>query len=85
MPDVGSAFTALLSSPTISTVRELAGVSNADAMRYLQAWKLEHLGAAGKIAATPQPVTELPVRMTAVVWAEAATADDARHSQVEKA
>ena len=72
-------------SPTVSTVRELARVSNADATRYLKAWKLEHLAAAGKIAATPQPVTELAVRKAGVVWAEAATADYARHSEAEKA
>lgn len=59
-------------SPTVST-------------RYLKAWKLEHLAAACKAAATPQPVTELAVSMAGMVWAEAATADDARHSEVEKA
>ncbi|MCO4251357.1 hypothetical protein [Pseudarthrobacter raffinosi] len=46
---------------------------------------MEHLAAAGKTAATPQPVTELAVRIAGMVWPEAATADDARHSEVEKA
>ncbi|NVM96071.1 DNA-binding protein [Arthrobacter wenxiniae] len=72
-------------SPTISTVRELAGVSNADATRYLKEWRDDRLAAAGKIAAAPPSVTELAARMAGTVWAEAAAAADARHAEVEKA
>ena len=45
-------------SPTVATVREAAGVSNADAGRYLKEWRAERDSAGSKIAATPPPITE---------------------------
>ena len=45
-------------NPTVATVREAAGVSNADATRYLKEWRAERDSAGSKIAATPPTITE---------------------------
>lgn len=72
-------------TPTVSAVREIAGVSNADASRYLKEWKEERLAAGTRIAAAPASVTEIAVRMAGAAWTEAASLADARHAEVEAA
>ncbi|GAC1381127.1 MAG: hypothetical protein NVSMB43_22400 [Pseudarthrobacter sp.] len=45
--------------PTVSTVRAAAGVSNADATRYLKEWTEEKQAAGGQVAATPFPLASV--------------------------
>ena len=72
-------------NPTVATVREAAGVSNADAGRYLKEWRAERDSAGSKIAATPPIITEQAMRLTGTVWAEAVRTATAEHVVVEKA
>lgn len=71
--------------PTVSTVRAAAGVSNADATRYLKEWNEEKLAAGGQVAATPPALLEQATRLAAAVWAEASTQAAERHAAVEMA
>ncbi|WP_461186739.1 DNA-binding protein [Arthrobacter sp. Z4-13] len=71
--------------PTVSTVRAAAGVSNADATRYLKEWNEEKLTAGGQVAATPPALLEQATRLAAAVWAEASTQAAERHTAVETA
>lgn len=71
--------------PTVSTVRAAAGVSNADATRYLKEWNEEKLAAGGQMAATPPALLEQATRLAAAVWAEASTKAAERHTAVETA
>ncbi|EMY34998.1 KfrA protein [Arthrobacter crystallopoietes BAB-32] len=70
-------------NPTVSSVREAAGVSNADATRYLKQWREEKAAAGTQIAATPQAVLEHAARLAGTVWAEAARMADERHAAVQ--
>ena len=72
-------------NPTVATVREAAGVSNADATRYLKEWRAERDSAGAKIAATPATITEQALRLAGTVWAEAVRAATAEHAIIEKA
>ena len=58
-------------NPTVATVREAAGVSNADATRFLKEWRAERDSAGSKIAATPAAITEQALRLAGTVWEEA--------------
>jgi chromosome segregation ATPase len=72
--------------PTVSTVRALAGVSNADATRYLKEWAEEKSAAGGQVAAaTPAALLEHAARLAGACWAEASTLADARHAAAEAA
>jgi chromosome segregation ATPase len=71
--------------PTVSTVRAAAGVSNADATRYLKEWNEEKLAAGGQVAATPPALLEQATRLAAAVWVEASTQAAERHTVVEAA
>jgi chromosome segregation ATPase len=71
--------------PTVSTVRAAAGVSNADATRYLKEWNEEKLAAGGQVAATPPALLEQATRLAAAVWAEASSQAAERHTAVETA
>ncbi|MDQ0277477.1 chromosome segregation ATPase [Arthrobacter silviterrae] len=72
-------------NPTVATVREAAGVSNADATRYLKEWRAERDSAGSKIAATPATITEQALRLAGTVWAEAVRTATAEHDIIEKA
>ncbi len=72
-------------NPTVATVREAAGVSNADAGRYLKEWRAERDSAGSKIAATPPVITEQAMRLAGTVWAEAVRTATAEHAVIEKA
>nr|WP_176704911.1 DNA-binding protein [Arthrobacter sp.]AXV46448.1 KfrA protein [Arthrobacter sp.]AXV46484.1 KfrA protein [Arthrobacter sp.] len=72
-------------NPTVATVREAAGVSNADATRYLKEWRTERDSAGSKIAATPATITEQALRLAGTVWAEAVQTATAEHAIIEKA
>lgn len=72
-------------NPTVATVREAAGVSNADATRYLKEWRTERDSAGSKIAATPPTITEQALRLAGTVWAEAVSTATAEHAIIEKA
>lgn len=69
--------------PTVSTVRAAAGVSNADATRYLKEWVEEKQAAGGQVAATPATVLEQAARLAGACWAEASAVADERHAAVE--
>lgn len=70
-------------NPTVSSVRQAAGVSSADATRFLKEWREEKAAAGSQIAATPQAVLEHAARLAGAVWAEAAKLADDRHAGVE--
>lgn len=70
-------------NPTVSSVREAAGVSNADATRYLKAWREENAAAGSRIAATPQPLIEQAARLVGAVWADAVALAAEQHAAVE--
>ncbi|KRE76623.1 DNA-binding protein [Arthrobacter sp. Soil761] len=69
--------------PTVSTVRAAAGVSNADATRYLKEWNEEKLAAGGRVAATPPALLEQATRLAAGCWAEASAQAAEQHAAVE--
>ncbi len=72
-------------NPTVATVREAAGVSNADAGRFLKEWRAERDSAGSKIAATPATITEQALRLAGTVWEEAVRTAMAGHAIIEKA
>lgn len=69
--------------PTVSTVRAAAGVSNADATRYLKEWVEEKQSAGGQVAATPAVLLEQAARLAGAVWAEASGVANERHAGAE--
>ncbi|GLU61677.1 DNA-binding protein [Paenarthrobacter ureafaciens] len=69
--------------PTVSTVRAAAGVSNADATRYLKEWNEERQAAGGQVAATPPLLLEAAARLAGASWAEAVSQANERHAAVE--
>jgi chromosome segregation ATPase len=69
--------------PTVSTVRAAAGVSNADATRYLKEWAEERQAAGSRLAATPAVLLEASARLAGTAWAEASALADERHAAVE--
>ncbi len=69
--------------PTVSTVRAAAGVSNADATRYLKEWVEEKQAAGGRLAATPATVLEQAARLAGACWAEASALANERHAAAE--
>ncbi|MFE4542216.1 DNA-binding protein [Arthrobacter sp. NPDC056727] len=71
--------------PTVSTVRAAAGVSNADATRYLKEWSEERQAAGSRLAATPAVLLEASARLAGTAWAEASALADERHTAVEAA
>jgi chromosome segregation ATPase len=71
--------------PTVSTVRALAGVSNADATRYLKEWSEEKNAAGGQVAVTPAALLEQAARLAGACWAEASALADGRHAAAEAA
>jgi chromosome segregation ATPase len=71
--------------PTVSTVRAAAGVSNADATRYLKEWTEEKQAAGGQVAATPAALLEQAARLAGACWAEASALAAERHAAVEAA
>jgi chromosome segregation ATPase len=71
--------------PTVSTVRAAAGVSNADATRYLKEWSEERQAAGSRLAATPTVLLEASARLASTAWAEASALADERHAAVEAA
>ncbi|WP_246021308.1 DNA-binding protein [Arthrobacter echini] len=70
-------------NPTVSSVREAAGVSNADATRYLREWREEKAAAGSRIVATPQAVLEQAARLAGSVWADAVALATEQHAAVE--
>ncbi|WP_427136557.1 DNA-binding protein [Pseudarthrobacter sp. S9] len=71
--------------PTVSTVRAAAGVSNADATRYLKEWTEEKQAAGGQVAAAPAALLEQAARLAGACWAEASTLAAERHAAIEAA
>jgi hypothetical protein len=70
-------------NPTVATVREEAAVSNGDATRYLKQWRDDRASSGATIAALPQPLAELALRLAGGMWAEASKTATAQHSLVE--
>jgi oligoendopeptidase F len=71
--------------PTVSTVRAAAGVSNADATRYLKEWAEEKQAAGGQLAAAPAALLEQAARLAGACWAEASGLADERHAGIQAA
>jgi chromosome segregation ATPase len=70
--------------PTVSTVRAAAGVSNADATRYLKEWNEQKQAAGGQVAATPPAILEQAARLAGAVWADASSTANERHQAAEE-
>ena len=70
-------------APTVSSVRESAGVSNADATRYLKEWRDEKASDGSRLAVTPQAIIEQATRLAGTVWAQAAALAKAKHEAFE--
>ncbi|MCU6480140.1 DNA-binding protein [Arthrobacter sp. A2-55] len=71
--------------PTVSSVREAAGVSNSDATRFLRQWWAEREAVSSQVAATPPQVVEQATRLAGAIWTEAVRQSESRHSAVEAA
>lgn len=69
--------------PTVSTVRAVAGVSNADATRYLKEWSQERNVTGGQVAAAPPVLLEQAARLAGSCWAEASALAEARHAGLQ--
>lgn len=70
--------------PTVATVRERAGVNNADATRYLREWREARASSGAKIAALPAALVEQSQRVAGLMWAEASSLASASHAAVER-
>jgi chromosome segregation ATPase len=70
--------------PTVASVRERAGVNNADATRYLRAWREAHASSGATIAALPAALVEQSQRVAGLMWAEASALASASHAAVER-
>jgi TolA-binding protein len=64
-------------------VRAAAGVSSADATRYLREWTEEKQAAGSQLAATPAALLEQAARLAGACWAAASAAVDERHAAME--
>ncbi len=70
--------------PTVATVRERAGVNNADATRYLREWREDRAAAGTKIAALPSALVEQAQRVASAMWVEASSLAAASHAALER-
>ena len=70
--------------PTVATVRERAGVNNADATRFLRAWREGRASSGATIAALPAALMEHSQRVAGLMWAEASSLASAAHAAVER-
>jgi chromosome segregation ATPase len=70
--------------PTVATVRELAGVNNADATRFLRGWRERQASSGATIAALPAGLIEQSQRVAGLMWAEASSLAAASHAAVER-
>lgn len=70
--------------PTVATVRERAGVNNADATRYLRGWREGRASSGATIAALPAALVEQSQRVAGLMWAEASSLASASHAAVER-
>ncbi len=70
-------------APNVSSVRAAAAVSNADATRYLKAWRDEKYSAGGQLVATPHHVIEQATRLAGTVCAQAVALADAKHEALQ--
>ncbi|SFN43462.1 DNA-binding protein [Mycetocola miduiensis] len=70
--------------PTVATVRERAGVNNADATRYLRGWREVQASSGATIGALPAALVEQLHRVAGLMWGEASTLAAASHAAVER-
>jgi hypothetical protein len=70
--------------PTVASVRERAGVNNADATRYLRGWREAQASSGAMIGALPAALVEQMQRVAGLMWAEASTLAAASHAAVER-
>ncbi|WP_461473285.1 DNA-binding protein, partial [Microbacterium sp. HJ5] len=70
--------------PTVATVRERAGVNNADATRYLREWREGRAASGATIASLPPALIEHSQRVAGLMWAEASQLAGAAHAAVER-
>ena len=71
-------------TPTVTAVREAAGVSMADASRYLKEWKSDREAATRQIIAAPPTMIEHGQRLAAAIWDEAIKLASERHGADHK-
>ena len=69
--------------PTVTAVREAAGVSMADASRYLKEWKSDHEAAIRQVIAAPPAIVEQGQKLAAAIWAEAVRLAGEQHAAVQ--
>jgi hypothetical protein len=70
--------------PTVATVRERAGVNNADATRYLRGWREGRATSGATIAALPAALVEQSQRVAGLMWAQASSFASASHAAAER-
>lgn len=70
--------------PTVASVRERAGVNNADATRYLRQWREGRAASGATIAALPAALVEHSQRVAGLMWAEASQLAGAAHAAIER-
>jgi septal ring factor EnvC (AmiA/AmiB activator) len=70
--------------PTVSSVRQRAGVSNADATRFLRGWRDGKESSGATIAALPAALVEQSQRVAGMMWAEASKLAGASHAALER-
>ncbi|TFD12875.1 KfrA protein [Cryobacterium sp. TMT1-2-2] len=70
--------------PTVASVRERAGVNNADATRYLRGWREGRASSGATIAALPAALVEQSQRVAGLMWTEASSLASASHAAVER-
>ena len=70
-------------TPTVTAVREAAGVSMADASRYLKEWKNDREDATRQMIAAPAAVIEQGQKLSAAIWSEAVTLAGESHAAVQ--
>ena len=70
-------------TPTVTAVREAAGVSMADASRYLKEWKNDREASTRQMITAPPAVIEQGQKLAAAIWSEAVTLAGESHAAVQ--
>ncbi|MCZ2404850.1 DNA-binding protein [Paenarthrobacter sp. Z7-10] len=70
-------------APTVASVREVAGVSMADASRFLREWKSDREESTRQVVAAPPSVTEYAQKLAGGVWGEAVRLAGEQHAGLQ--
>lgn len=70
-------------NPTVATVREVAGVSNSDATRYLKEWRAARAAASSPVISLPPALEEQALILAGTMWTQASALSAAHHLALE--